>query len=72
MDIDEPCLEWVPYMLGTMVKKYPVLSRNVPLGTGTYYMPKGLSTRPNRNRMSPFPTEIYLGDYSIPGKQAGE
>ena len=36
MGIDEPCLEWVPYMTGTTVKEYPVLSWNVPLGTGTY------------------------------------
>jgi len=35
MEIDEPCLEWVPYMLGTTVKEYSVLRRNVPLGTGT-------------------------------------
>ena len=37
-------------------------------GTGTYYMPEGLSIRPNRNRVSSFPTEIYLGDYSTPGR----
>jgi len=48
MEIDEPCLEWVPYLPGTTVKEYPVLSRNVPLGSGTYL-------HPNRNRMSPLP-----------------
>jgi len=55
MGIDEPCLEWVPCMPGTTVQEYPILSRNVPLGTGTYYMPVGLSIRPNRNRVSPLP-----------------
>ena len=49
--------------------EYPVLSRNVPLGTGTYYMPEGLSIRPNRNRVLPFPTGIYPGDYNIHGRQ---
>ena len=29
-----------PYMSGTTVKEYPVLSRKVPLGTGTYYTPE--------------------------------
>ena len=47
-----------------------VLSKNVPLGTGTYYMPEGLSICPNRNRVSPFPTGIYREDYSTPGRQA--
>jgi len=36
MEIDEPCLEWVPYMPGTTVKEYSALGQNVPLGTGTY------------------------------------
>ena len=70
MGNDEPCLEWVPCMPGTMVQEYPVLSWNVLLGAGTYYMPEGLSIRPNRNRVSPFPTGIYPGDYSTPGRQA--
>ena len=56
----------------TTVQEYPVLSRNVPLGTKTYYMPVGLNIRPNRNRISPFPTGIYPGDYGTPGRQAGE
>ena len=59
-------------MPGTTVQEYLVLSRNVPLGTGTYYIPEGLSIRPNRNRVSPFPTGIYLRDYSAPGRQAGD
>ena len=46
-------------------------SRNVPLGTGTYYMSEGLSIRPNRNRVSPFLTGIYPGDYSTPGRMQG-
>ena len=71
MGIDEPCFEWCLCMPMTMVQEYPVLSQNVPLGTGTYYMPEGLSICPNRNRMSPFPTGIYPGDYSTPSKQAG-
>ena len=29
-----------PVHAWTMVKEYPVLSRNVPLSTGTYCMPK--------------------------------
>jgi len=57
-------------MSGTTVQEYPVLSRNVPLGTKTYYMPEGLSIRPNRNRVSPFPTRIYPGDYSTLDRQA--
>jgi len=40
MEIDEPCLEWVSYMPGTMVKEYLVLSRNILLGTRTYCTPK--------------------------------
>jgi len=27
MEIDEQSLEWVPYMPGTTIKEYPVLSR---------------------------------------------
>jgi len=54
----------------TTVQEYPVLSWNVLLGTKTYYILEGLSIRPNRNRVSPFPTRIYLGDYSIPDRQA--
>ena len=57
--INEPCLEWVPCMPGTTVQKYPVLSQNVPLGIGTYYIPVGLSIRPNRNRVSSLPKGIY-------------
>ena len=72
MGIDEPCLEWVPCMPGTMVQEYPVLSRNVPLGTGTYYMPEGLSIRPNKNRVSPFPTGYTHGIIAHPaGRQGG-
>jgi len=40
MEFDEPYLVWVPYMLGTTVQEYPMLSRNVPLGTGTYCTPE--------------------------------
>jgi len=40
MEIDEPYLEWVPCMCVTTVQEYPVLSQNVPLGTGTYYTPE--------------------------------
>ena len=40
MEINESCLEWVPYMPGTTVKEYPVLSRNVPLGIRTYCTPE--------------------------------
>ena len=36
-----------------------------------YYMSEGLSIRPNRNRVSLFPTGIYPEDYSTPGRQAG-
>ena len=32
---------------------------------------EGLSIRPNRNRVSPFPIGIYPGDYGTPGRQAG-
>jgi len=71
MGNDEPYLEWVPCIPGTTVQEYPALSRNIPLGTGTYYMPEGLSIPPNWNRVSPFPTGIYPGDYSTPGRQAG-
>ena len=40
MEVDESCLEWIPYMPGTTVKEYPVLSQNVPLGIGTYCTPE--------------------------------
>ena len=63
MEIDEQCLEWVPYMPGTTVKEYPVLSRNAPLGTGTYYMPKW-------NRMSPLPQEQAQGLMTHPEGRA--
>jgi len=56
----------------TTVQEYPVLSRNVPLGTKTYYMPVGLSIRLNRNRVSPLPKEIYPRDYDTPGRQTVE
>ena len=53
-------------------QEYPVLSRNVPLGTGTYYMPEVLSIRPNRNRVSPFPTGYTQGIIAHPaGRQGG-
>ena len=71
MEIDESCLEWVPYMPGTTIKKYPVLSRNIPLGTGFYYMPVALNICPNRNRVSPLPKGIYPGDYGTPGRRQG-
>ena len=70
--VDEPCLEWVPCMLGTTVQAYPVLSQNVALGTGTYYKPVGLSIRPNRNRVSPLPKGIDPGNYGTPGRKTGE
>ena len=59
-------------MPGITVQEYPVLSQNVPLGTGTYYIPVGLSIHPNRNRVSPLPKGIFSGDYGTPGRQAGE
>ena len=40
MGLDEPYLEWVPYMPGTTIQDYLILSQNVLLGTGTYYMPE--------------------------------
>ena len=40
MEIDEPCLEWVPCMPETMVQEYLVLSQNVSLGTGTFCTPE--------------------------------
>ena len=49
-----------------------VLSRNIPLDTGTYYMPVGLSIHLNMNRVSPLPKGIYHGDYGTPDRQAGE
>jgi len=52
--------------------EYPVLSQNVLLGTGTYYMPVGLSIRPNRNRISPLPKGIDPGDYGTFGRRTGE
>ena len=61
-----------PVHARTTVQEYPILSRNAPLGTKTYYMPEGLSIRPNRNRVSSFPTGIYPSDYSTPGRQAGD
>ena len=70
MGNDEPCLEWVPCMPGTTVQEYPVLSRNVPLGTGIYYMPEGLIIHPNRNRVSPFPTGYTKGIIAHPDRQA--
>ena len=50
-------------------QEYPILSRNVPLGTGTYYMPEGLSIRSNRNRVSPFPTGYTQGIIAHPDRQ---
>ena len=67
MEIDEPCLECVPCMPETMVQEYPVLNRNALLGTGTYYMPVGLSI--NRKRVSPLPKRIYPGAYGTPGRR---
>jgi len=40
MESDEPCLEWAPYLPGTMTMEYPVPSRNESLGTRTYCMPE--------------------------------
>jgi len=51
--------------------EYPILSRNVPLGTGSYYLPVGLIIRPNRNRVSLLPKRIYPEDYGTPGKRQG-
>ena len=36
MEFDEPYLEWAPYLPMTIVQEYPVLIRNVSLGTGTF------------------------------------
>ena len=70
MGIDGPFLEWVPCMPGATVQGYPILSRNVPLGTGTYYMPVGLSIHPNKNRVSPLPRAWAQGLMAHPaGKQ---
>jgi len=39
-------------MPGTMVQEYPVLSQNVPLGTGTLYARTGIEYhRSDRNRL---------------------
>jgi len=59
-------------MPGTTVQEYPVLSQNVPLGTGTYYMPERLSILSSRNRMSPLPKGIDLGAYGTPDRRIGE
>ena len=64
-------LEWVPCMPGTTVQEYSVLSRNVPLGTRSYYMPVGFSIRPNRNRVSPLPKRKDPGDYGTPDRRQG-
>jgi len=58
-------------MPGTTVQEYLVLSQDVPLGTGSYYMPVGLNIRPNRNRVSPLPKGIYPGDYGTGGRRVG-
>jgi len=71
MGIDEPCLEWVPCMPGTTVQEYPVLSRSVPLGTGSYYMPVGLSICPNRNRVSSLSKGIYREITAHPARGRG-
>jgi len=71
MDIDESCLEWGMCMYGTTVQEYLVLSQNVSLGTGFYYMPVGLSIRPDRNRVSLLPKGITPGDYGTPGRRQG-
>ena len=47
------------------------MSQNVPLGTGTYCMPEGLSIRPNMNRVSPFPTEYTQGITAHPAGRQG-
>ena len=51
----------------------PVLSGNVPLGTGSYYIPVGLSIRPNRNRVPPLPKGIYpeITTYPTGGRVVG-
>ena len=61
-----------PCMPETTVQEYPVLSRNVPIGTGSYYMPVGLSIRPNRNRVSPLPKGVAPGVYGTPDRRIGE
>ena len=71
MEIDESCLEWVLCMPKTTIQEYPVLSRNVPLGTRSYYMLVGLNIHLNRNRMSPLPKGIDPGNYDIPGRRQG-
>jgi len=38
--LDEPYLEWVASMPGTMVQEYLTLNQNVPLGIETYYTPE--------------------------------
>ena len=62
IEIDESCLELVPHMPGTTVKEYPVLSRNVPLGTRTYYT---LEQEYNVTA----PTGIGPGAYGTPDRQ---
>jgi len=60
-----------PVHAWTTVQDYPVLNRNVPLSTGSYYIPIRLSIRPNRNRVSPLPKGIYTGDYDTPDRSQG-
>jgi len=40
MEFDESCLEWVPYLPGTTIMEYLVLSWNVSLGIETYCTPE--------------------------------
>ena len=72
MGFDEPCLEWVLCMHGTTVQEYPVLSRNVPLGTGTYYMPKVLVYARTGIECHRSPTGYTQGIIAHPaGRQGG-
>jgi len=38
MGLNEPYLEWVPYMPKTTVQEYLTMNQNVPLGIRTYCM----------------------------------
>jgi len=59
MEFDESFLEWVPYLSGITTIEYPVLSRNVPLGT---YARIGVGYRrshKNRLRACAYPAGIH-------------
>jgi len=71
MEFDESCLEWVLCFPGKTTMEYPVLSWNLPLSIRSYFIPIGLSVLPNRNRVSPLPKGIYIGDYGTLGRRQG-